>query len=294
MPAERRWPLVTLAAASGPRGSRGGGADDRRVVLITGASGGLGGVLAEYLIDRGMTVYGTMRDPDQRAGDALFPMLAMDATDSASVEGCVSEILRREGRIDVLINCINQMLIGSVEEQTVEEVSALYDTNVFGVLRVCQQVIPAMRREGRGTIVNMSSLGGLVPVPYMSAYTSAKFALEAMSEALYHEMKPHGIDVVIMQPVAMKMDRPPTGGHLRLVKGVTPDSNSHKMLARMTADTEASGLTPEAVAKKIHQVITSEVKPLRVPMDRARILTWVKGLAPQSVIDRLVRGLIGE
>jgi short-subunit dehydrogenase len=192
----------------------------------------------------------------------------------------------------VLINCVNRMIIGSVEEETVEEVQALYDTNVFGVMRVCKQVIPVMRTQEKGTIVNMSSLGGLVAVPYMSAYTSAKFALEAFSEALYHEMKPDRIDVVIMQPVAMRMDRPATGAHLETVANVAPDSFSHRMVDRMARDTAASKLTPEIVSDRIYSVITREKKPLRVPMDRARAVTLIKRLAPQSVIDRMIGGLI--
>ena len=249
-------------------------------------------MLGKTLVERGMTVYGTARNPDRATIDAPFPMLAMEVNDPASVQKCVAEVLRREGRIDVLINCVNQMVIGGFEEQTVEEVRSLFDANVFGVLRVCQQVLPAMRERGQGTIVNMSSLGGLLAVPYMSAYTSAKFALEAMSEALYHEVKPDGIDVVIMQPVAMAMDRPSTGAHLRLVDGVEPGSRSYRMLERMTKDTAASGLTPEAVAAKVYEVITRERKPLRVPMDRARALTWLRGLAPQALIDRLIAGLL--
>jgi len=265
-----------------------------KVVLITGASGGLGSVLASALLDKGMTVYGTMRRPPEGQTERPFPMLAMEATDPGSVEKCVNEVLDREGRIDVVVNCVNQMIIGLVEETSVEEVRALYDTNVFGVIQICKQVIPAMRRQGAGTIVNMSSLGGIVAVPHMSAYTSAKFALEAFSEALYHEMKPHGIDVVIMQPVAMRMDRPALGSHLRTGAHVGENSSSHKMVARMAADTEASGLTPEAVAEKIYQVITRRRKPLRVPMDRARALSVVKRLAPQAVIDRLIAGLLRD
>lgn len=262
------------------------------VVLVTGASGGLGGVLCAYLAGRGMTVYGTMRSPDDTAHDHPFPMLPMEITDSASVERCIDEVLQREGRIDVVINCVNQMFIGSTEEQAIEEVQSLYDTNVFGVMRVCKQVVPVMREQGKGTIVNMSSLGGLLAVPYMSAYTSAKFALEAFSEALYHELRPHGIDVVIMQPVAMKMDRPAAGAHLRTVEKVAVDSFSHKMISKMARDTAASKLTPKMVADKIHSVITREKKPLRVPMDRAKPLTLVTRLAPQSLIDRMIDGLI--
>jgi short-subunit dehydrogenase len=262
------------------------------VVLITGASGGLGSVLATTLKDRGMTVYGTMRDPSHDAHDRDFTMLPMEIGDSDSVNRCIEQVLEREGRIDVVVGCVNRMLIGSLEETSAEEMKSLYDTNVFGALRVCKAVLPAMRAQGRGTIVSMSSLGGLLAVPYMSAYTSSKFALEAMSEALHHEVRRHGIDVVIMQPVAMAMDRPATGAHLELVAGAGPDSFSHKMLERMARDTAASKLTPQQVAEKIHEVITRRKKPLRVPLDRARLLSVVKRLAPQAVIDRLMGGLM--
>ena len=262
------------------------------VVLITGASGGFGGVLAELLVKEGLTVYGTCRNPSAHSEAASFPMLPMEVTDESSVEKCVLEVLEREARIDVVVNCVNEMMIGTVEEQTVDEVRALYETNVFGALRVCQQVLPAMRKQGSGLIINMSSLGGLLAVPTMSAYTSAKFALEAMSEALYHELRGTGVDVVIMQPVAMAMDRPATGAHLHTVTNVAPGSPSLRMLDRMARDTAASGLTPEAVARRVHAVITSSKRPLRVPMDKARALSIVKRLAPQSVIDRLIGGLL--
>jgi short-subunit dehydrogenase len=262
------------------------------VVLITGASGGFGGVLGELLAKEGLTVYGTCRNPAANTQAPSFPMLAMEVTDESSVEKCVMEILEREGRIDVVVNCVNEMMIGTVEEQTVDEVKALYDTNVFGALRVCQQVLPAMRKQGSGLIVNMSSLGGLLAVPTMSAYTSSKFALEAMSEALYHELRGTGIDVVIMQPVAMAMDRPATGAHLHTVNNVAAGSMSLRMLKRMERDTAASGLTPGAVAKRVHTLITSSKRPLRVPMDKAKALSIVKRLAPQAVIDRMIGGLL--
>ena len=264
------------------------------VVLVTGASGGFGTVLGEFLASEGLAVYGTCRNPGIQKRPASFPMLAMEATDESSIGKCIAEVLEREGRIDVVVNCVNEMMIGMVEEQTAEEVKALYDTNVFGVLRICQQVLPTMREQGSGLIVNMSSLGGLIAVPTMSAYTSSKFALEAMSEALHHELVGTGIDAVIMQPVAMAMDRPPTGSHLHTVKNVKPDSLSLRMLERMARDTEASKLTPEAVARRIHAVIQSSKRPLRIPMDKARPLSILKRLAPQFVIDRLVAGLLSD
>ena len=264
------------------------------IVLITGASGGLGQVLGKMLADKGETVYGTMRDPVGREAEFPFPMLPMEATDDASVAACIDEVVRREGRIDAVVNCVNRMIIGSVEEAAMEEVEDLYRTNVFGVMRICKAVIPQMKQQGGGTIVNMSSLGGLLAVPLMSSYTSAKFALEAFSEALYHELKPFGIDVVIMQPVAMHMDRPATGHHLELAKNVAADSASHRMVERMAKDTAASKLTPETVSAKIHALLQAERKPLRVPMDKARAVTVLKRFAPQSLIHGMVNGLVKQ
>jgi short-subunit dehydrogenase len=265
-----------------------------KVVLITGATGGLGGVLGRTLADQGMTVYGTTRDPDGRESEFPFPLLKLDATSDQSVRECIEGLVAKEGRVDVLVNCVNEMFIGSVQEATVDEVKGLYDTNVFSVMRLCQAVVPIMQSKGAGTIVNMSSLGGLLAVPYMSSYTSAKFALEAFSEALYHEVKPLGVSVVIMQPVAMYMDRPATGHHLRTVDNVADDSFSHRMVNRMAKDTAASKLTPEMVSARIAQVISAEKKPLRVPMDRAKAVTVLKRVAPQSLIDRMIGNLIGS
>jgi len=261
------------------------------IVLITGASGGFGSVLANLLASEGMTVYGTSRNPRGEGSGNGVTMLGMEITNSESVEKCVGEVVEREGRIDVVVNCVNEMFIGSVEEETAEEVKSLYDTNVFGALRLCQQVLPAMRRQGGGTIISMSSLGGLLAVPYMSAYTSAKFALEAMSEALHHEVRGDGIEVVIMQPVAMRMDRPASGAHLCTVAGA--GAASERMLSQMAKDTAASKLTPEMVARRVLEVIRSPKKPLRVPMDRAKPIGLIKRLAPQFVIDRMMAGLVG-
>jgi short-subunit dehydrogenase len=261
------------------------------IVLITGASGGLGEVLGAVLVAKGMKVYGTMRNPSG-AENYPFTALAMEVNDDDSVNACIAHVVRREGRLDAVINCVNSMIIGAVEETSVPEVEELYRVNVFGVMRICKAVIPQMRRQGGGTIINMSSLGGLLAVPLMSSYTSAKFALEAFSEALYHEMKPDNIDVVIMQPVAMYMDRPATGHHLALASGVAEGSISHRMVKRMARDTAASKLTPEIVSEKIYSVLTSEKKPLKVPMDKAKALTLLKRFAPQSVIHKMVNGLV--
>ncbi len=265
-----------------------------KVVLVTGASGGFGRVLVRTLAEAGMRVYGTARAPSEADAPAGVAMLPLDVGEPGSIARCIDDVVAKEGRIDVLVNCVNQMIIGRVEEQTLDEVRALYETNVFGVMALCKAILPVMRAQGGGTIVNMSSLGGLLAVPTMSAYTSAKFALEAFSEALYHEVQHEHIDVVIMQPVAMKMDRPATGAHLDTVAGVEPGSTSLAMVEQMARDTEASHLRPEDVAARVLAVIQQDSKPLRVPMDRARVLTWVRALAPQAAIDKLMGNLLGK
>lgn len=264
------------------------------IVLITGVSGGFGKVLGETLHNHNMTVYGTMRQPQGREDEFPFSVLPMQAADDNSVQSCIDTVIQKSGRIDVVINCINTMIIGSTEEQSCEEVEALYQTNVFGVLRVCKAVLPHMRQQKSGTIINMSSLGGLLAVPHMGAYTSAKFSLETLSEALYHEVRKEGIDVVIMQPVAMKMDRPASGSHLHTVKNVSDTSFSKTMLSAMARDTAASKLTPEMVAEKIYSVIIAKKKPLRVPMDKARAVGFLKRIAPQVLINKVIEKLIGD
>ena len=259
------------------------------IVLITGASGGLGPVLGKTLVERGLTVYGTMRKPE---GDYPFPMLPMEITDDASVTACIDEVMSREGRLDVVINCVNRMLIGSVEEASMEEIEQLYQTGLFGTMRVCKAAVPVMKKQGAGTIVNMSSMGGLLAVPLMSTYTSAKSALETFSEALYQELRDDNIDVVVMQPVAMRMDRPATGNHLAMAQNIAEGSPSNRLLQRMAKDTAASKLTPEMVSEKIYQVITSDKKPFRIAMDKARVIGVLKRLLPGGALRSMVYGMV--
>jgi short-subunit dehydrogenase len=260
------------------------------IVLITGATGGLGLVLGQLLASKGLTVYGTSRQPENKS--APFVLLQLDANDPLSVKRCIAEVIDREGRLDVLINCVNELVIAATDEQDMDEVEDLFRTNVVGVMRICQAVLPHYREQGSGLIINMSSLGGILAVPYMGAYTSAKFALEAMTEALYHEVRDEGIRVVIMQPSAMRMDRPEEGAHLRTGRSVAADSFSHQIVKMMARDTVDSKLTPEQVAEKIYGVMTARHSALRVPMEKAVVLGIVKRLVPQRVVNTLIDNLM--
>lgn len=260
---------------------------NNRTALICGASGGLGSVLAQTLMANGFRVFGTMRLPSA-PDNYPFPMVAMDITDPASVASCLSDVRALAGRIDVVINCINELTIGAVDELSDAEFKKVYQINVLGLFSLCRNVVQIMREQNGGTIINMSSLGGVLAAPYLSAYTSSKFAVEAFSEALYHEVRADNIDVVIMQPTAMYMERPSVGSHLKISSGVGANSKSQQMIRMMAKDTVESRLTPEVVAEKIHQVIISKKKKLRYPMGRARAFSVIKRIAPQNVINKLI------
>jgi len=264
-----------------------------QTVLICGASGGLGQVLARVLQDAGMAVRGTMRDPAKAAGSNI-PMLAMDVLDEASVNACMAEAEKDMGSVDVVINCINEMVLGSTEETSADELERVYAVNVLGHAKIARAALPVMRKQGGGLIIAMSSMGGLLAVPVLGAYTSSKFALEALSEALYHELRGTGIDVAIMQPVAMHMDRPDVGDHMKIAAASAPDSRTHAVARLMARDTRQSKLTPEFVSGEILKVIHSRKRQLRYPLDRAKVIGRIKRVAPQGLIDRLIAGMLKD
>lgn len=264
-----------------------------KTALICGASGGLGQVLARTLLSKGMDVCGTMRDPS-KATTTDIPMLSMDVTDEQSVAECLEAARVKMGSVDVVINCVNEMVLGSVEETSMAELDRVYAINVLGLAAIARATVPIMRDQGHGLIVTMSSLGGLLAVPYLSAYTSSKFALEAFSEALYHEVKPDNIDVAIMQPVAMHMDRPDVGDHLKIAQAASSNSMTQSVARLMAKDTRASKLTPEKVSLAIHDVIMSKKRKLRCPMDRAKVVGKIKRVAPQAMINKLIGGMLND
>jgi len=177
--------------------------NNQRVVLVTGASSGIGKCCAEYLAKQGYRIYGTSRravstDTRQRSSNAnLFQMIRMDVTDDVSVKQGIDHIIAEESCIDVVVNNAGFAIIGSLEDTTIEEAKSQLDTNFFGALRVCRAVLPTMRKQNAGYIVNISSIGGLIGLPFQSAYSASKFALEGAMEALRLEVKPFGIQVVL-------------------------------------------------------------------------------------------------
>jgi NAD(P)-dependent dehydrogenase (short-subunit alcohol dehydrogenase family) len=176
------------------------GKNDQRVVLITGASSGIGKACAEHLHQRGYRVYGTSRNPSPGTASAGYEVFKMDVDVDSSVARGIEWVLEREGRLDVLVNNAGFGIAGSVEDTSMEEAKAQFETNFFGVLRVCRAALPIMREQRAGYIVTISSLAGRVGMPFQGLYSASKYALEGLSEALRLEVRPFGIHMVLIEP----------------------------------------------------------------------------------------------
>ena len=171
-----------------------------KIALVTGASSGIGEATAQRLAGAGYKVYGTSRRGG-RAGGRPFEMLALDVTQDASVEAAVQQLVQLEGRIDLLVNNAGfGVAEAGAEESSMAQAQAIFDTNFFGLVRMTRAVLPHMRRQGSGRIINMGSVFGFLPMPYMALYAATKHAVEGSSESLDHELRTAGIRVSVIEP----------------------------------------------------------------------------------------------
>lgn len=177
-----------------------------RIAIVTGASSGIGEATAEQLVKAGYKVYGTSRRSERGPrGNRGFEMLALDVTSDESVAAAVDEVLRLEGRIDLLVNNAGFGIApAAAEESSVQQAQAIFDTNFFGVVRMVRAVLPHMRQRGSGRIINISSVLGFVPMPYMALYSATKHAVEGYSESLDQELRTQGIRVSLVEPAYIK------------------------------------------------------------------------------------------
>lgn len=222
-----------------------------QVVLITGASSGIGQACARHLARRGYRVFGTSRRPDASATG--FTMILMDVTDDASVHRGVEEVMRQAGRLDVLVNNAGFGIAGAVEDTSPEEAREQLETNFFGVLRLCRAVLPIMRAQGSGTIVNIGSLAGLIALPFQGLYSASKFALEGLSEALRMEVQPFGIRVVLIEPGDVRTNFTFSRRRTR-ASAASPYAERMERALTVAEHDEQHGVSPEAVARVLGRV----------------------------------------
>ena len=175
-----------------------------KIALVTGASSGIGEATAERLAKAGYKVYGTSRRGAQ-AGKRSFEMLPLDVTSDESVEAAVSEVMRLDGRIDLLVNNAGfGVAPAGAEESSIEQARSIFETNFFGLVRMTRAVVPHMRRQGSGRIINIGSVLGFLPMPYGALYAATKHAVEGYSESLDHELRTRGIRVSVIEPAYTK------------------------------------------------------------------------------------------
>src|SRR2546430_8094650 len=175
-----------------------------KIALVTGASSGIGEATAERLAKAGYKVYGTSRR-GARTGKQSFEMLSLDVTSDDSVEAAVAEVMRRDGRIDLLVNNAGfGVAPAGAEESSIDQARSIFETNFFGLIRMTRAVVPHMRRQGNGRIINIGSVLGFLPMPYGALYAATKHAVEGYSESLDHELRTRGIRVSVIEPAYTK------------------------------------------------------------------------------------------
>jgi len=268
-----------------------------RVALVTGASSGIGEATARTLLQQGYTVYGGARRVEQMAGlEALgVRVIALDVTDDGSMVAAVERILAESGRLDVLVNNAGYGSYGALEDVPLLEARRQVEVNLFGLARLTQLVLPQMRRQRSGRIVNISSVGGKIYGPLGSWYHATKFAVEGLSDALRLELAPFGIRVVLIEPGEI---RTAWGGIAADSLRETSGNGAYAEQARVVAAvlerslSSGTGSPPEDVAETIGRAVMARRPKSRYAVGRgARALILARRLLPDRVFDRVMRRL---
>jgi len=245
---------------------------NRKVAVVTGSSSGLGYEISLMLARNGFLTYATMRNLNKSeniksiASKENLPIRInqLDVTDDVSVKDAVQAILSETGRIDVLVNNAGYVLSGAFEDLAMDEIKTQYDTNVFGLIRITQAVLPIMRRQKSGIIVNISSGAGRFGYPGQSAYISTKFAVEGLSESMSYELEPFGIKVVVVEPGVIRTNI--VSGMVVAKKSQDPNSPYLQIIQKMATVLEnmmENGSPPDLVAKVVLNAVTNESPTLR-------------------------------
>jgi NAD(P)-dependent dehydrogenase (short-subunit alcohol dehydrogenase family) len=258
-----------------------------RIALVTGASSGIGQATAERLTRAGYKVYGTSRRGGH-AGARSFEMLALDVTSDESVEAAVQQLMQLEGRVDLLVNNAGfGVAPAGAEESSLDQARSIFDTNFFGIVRMTRAVVPHMRRQGSGRIINIGSVLGFLPMPYMALYSATKHAVAGFSESLDHELRTLGIRVSVVEPAyintpfdanLMKPDAP-----LDVYREVRTAVEKRVKEVLVGAD------GPDVVAEIVLKAATADRPRIHYAPGLASRMRMLRRFAPASVLDAGVR-----
>lgn len=256
------------------------------VVLITGATSGMGKAMAESLARTGYQVFATGRNIPEDSKITNLSYKYLDVKKSDSVKGAISGILEQHHRVDILINSAGLGLAGPLEEIPFEEIYNLFETNFLGTIRVIKHIIPIMRKQGKGLIVNMSSIGGRIGLPFQSIYSSSKFAIESLTEALRIELKPFGIKVCLIEPGDYHTS---VNDNRRTI--IPPkESPYHKRLKEffdLLENNITKGSNPEELGKLIMKIVKSRKPGLRYKSGKffEKITPFARKLIPDRIFE---------
>lgn len=261
-----------------------------KIVLVTGASGGIGLACAKAFLAAGAVVYGTSRRPSSEEMGGIR-MLPLDILDTASAEASVQAVLAREGRLDVLVNNAGSGIAGPLSDTETEELLWQLDVNVLGMHRMVCAAMPALM-ESRGSIVNISSVAGFVPIPFQSGYSASKFAVESLSECLRTELRPFGVRVSLVEPGDTRTGFTKNRVVTKNVSG-RYRARFEKSLSRMERD-EQNGAPPEKVARAVLRAARQKNPPVRITVGLGySALRFVKRLLPDRLVTFVVSKLYG-
>jgi NAD(P)-dependent dehydrogenase (short-subunit alcohol dehydrogenase family) len=265
-----------------------------QVVLVTGASSGIGKATARLCAGKGCRVFGAARSAP--SSDDGFPSVRVDVRDERSVRECVRQVLREAGRVDVLVNCAGVAVGGPFEEMPDEEIMDQVQTNLLGTMRMCRAVLPGMRRQGRGLIINVGSLAGLMGVPFQAAYSASKYGIEGFSESLQMEVKDFGVRVVVVDPgdVATEI----TAHRRRSLGSGTHSPYLAQFEKAMTSQSESErgGWKAERLARFLFRIVEQRGPRFRYtpgPLIE-RVSPAVRRLIPDRLYLRIVAGFYGS
>lgn len=257
----------------------------KKVALITGASSGIGLAIAEEMVKAGYRVFGASRSPKPISG---VENIVLDVTDDASVANCVSTVLSKAGAIDVLINNAGVAMVGAIEDSSLAQAKAMFEVNLFGVMRMTQAILPEMRKRGSGRIINMSSVGGFLPAPFSGLYASTKFALEGYSDALDHEVRRMGIRVSIIEPSFIASDI--ESNSWICDQPVAAYEPARQVFLSRFAEEIGKAPTTDVVAKAVLKVVRAKSPDLRTPVGKgAATLSRLRRFLPAKTFERMYR-----
>lgn len=257
--------------------------DKPKIILITGASSGIGKACAEYLSEQGHTVYGTSRYPGSYPKPNGYNLIQMDVNDTSSIHNGIEHIINESGKIDVVVNNAGYGLAGAISDTSIAKAQEQFDTLFWGAMRVIHYALPIMQKQNSGLIINVSSIGGLMGLPYQGYYSAAKFAIEGFTEALYKELRSTKVRAVLVEPGDFKTE-------FTSKRDISRKSKSSKDFQRTLAvieNDEQSGQDPIKIAYLINKIINKENPQLRYVVGAfdQKLAALLKRILPQRFFD---------